>query len=239
MLLGGATAVAVAAACYTAAILGGGVASAAPEGAGNAAPSDVAEQTQVEETGFMYKELTVARDSARTGDGQQVSVRGKPVTLKGREIKVGDRLPDATLVGDGLETVSLGEGTGRVRIVSVVPALGTPTCEQQTHYLSEKSGGLDRELELITVSLDQPALQQKFAADAKIENVTFLSDASASEFGNAAGLLIEQPRILARAVLVVDAENVVRYLQVVPEITSMPDMDAAFAFARTLIAKSS
>ena len=196
-----------------------------------------AADTQIESSGFMYKQLAVARESTRSGEGQQITARGAPLALSGKEIKVGDQLPEATLVGAGLETASIRAGAGRVRIVSVVPALGTPTCEQQTHYLSEKNDGLDAKLDLITVSVDKPEMQEQFAADAKIENVTFLSDANEASFGAASGLLIQKPRILARAVMVVDAENVVRYLQVVPELTSMPDMDAAFAFARSLVAE--
>ena len=128
--------------------------------------------------------------------------------------------------------------TGQIRILSVVPSLQTPTCEQQTHYLSEKNAGLSERVELVTISLDSPEVQGMFAEEAGIENVTFLSDIGEAAFGRAHGLLIEQPRILTRAVMVVDAENVVRYLQVVPEVSHMPDLEAAFTVARGLVAES-
>ena len=67
--------------------------------------------------------------------------------------------------------------------------------------------------------------------------MTFLSDSAEAAFGRAHGLLIEKPLILTRALMVVDVENVVRYLQVVPDISHMPDMDAAFMFARLLLAE--
>jgi thiol peroxidase len=121
-------------------------------------------------------------------------------------------------------------------VLSIVPSLETPICEQQTHYLSEKSAGLSDRVELVSISLDAPEIQGKFAREAEIENVTFLSDAAAEAFGRAHGLLIEQPHILARAVIVVDARNIVRYLQVVPDVSHMPDLEAAFGFARELIA---
>ncbi len=203
------------------------------------AATSMADQTQIEETGFIYKDLTVASESARAGEGQTITMKGTPLVLKGQEIKVGDRLPTAMLVSSGLEPTSLTDGQGHVRIVSVVPALMTATCEQQTHYLSEKNGGLEDQIELVTVSMDSPELQTEFAEKAKIENVTFLSDEKEAAFGNGVGLLIEKPRILARAVMVVDSENVVRYLQVVPELTSMPDMEAAFDFARGLVSEAS
>jgi len=126
-------------------------------------------------------------------------------------------------------------GKGKVRIISVVPSLDTKVCEQQTHHLSEKNKGLDNMVELITVSIDTPFAQKRFADEANIHNVTFLSDYRNAEFGKAYGLFLKDPHILARAILIVDAQNTVRYLQITPELAQMPDMDKAFQFARQLI----
>lgn len=218
-----------------AAWMGGGPVFAASDEAG-ASPSEVAAETQVESSGFVFKEIPVDVASARSGAGQSVQMGGRAITLAGQEIRVGDRLRSATLRDRSLRGVDIAGKSGRVRILSVVPALQTPTCEQQTHYLSEKSGELPDQVELVTISLDTPEVQDQFADEAEIENVTFLSDAGDAAFGRAHGLLIEQPRILTRAVLVVDADDVVRYLQVVPEVSHMPDMDAAFEVARRLAA---
>jgi thiol peroxidase len=111
-------------------------------------------------------------------------------------------------------------------------------CEQQTHYLSEKNKGLDKMVELITVSIDTPFAQKRFAEEAKINNVTFLSDFRNADFGKSYGLLLKDPHILARAVMVVDARNVVRHLQITPELAQLPDMDEAFQVARKLITAS-
>ena len=205
----------------------------------SAGDADVAARTQVETSGFLYRKIQVDDASTRAGEGQQVALGGESVSLHGREIKVGDTLRAATLQDPTLQNVAIAGKTGQVRILSVVPSLETPTCEQQTHYLSEKNAGLSERVELVTISLDTPEVQGKFAQEAGIENVTFLSDTGEAAFGRAHGLLIEKPRILTRAVMVVDAENVVRYLQVVPEVSHMPDLEAAFAFARTLIGEES
>jgi len=208
---------------------------------GNANPAedsiaaDVVAKTEVETTGFLYKKIPFDRVSARTGEGQTVTMGGQTIALHGVELKVGDQLRAATLQNFELKSVKIEKKTGRVRILSVVPAVQTPTCEQQTHYLSEKSGDLSKHVEFVTISLDTPEVQKKFATDAGIENVTFLSDSAEAAFGRAHGLLIEEPHMLTRAVMVVDAKNVVRYLQVVPDIAHMPDMDAVFMFAQLLI----
>jgi len=182
--------------------------------------------------GFMYKDLPVSKGSVAAGAGHAITFKGAPLALDGTPIKVGDRLRDAKLAGADLTLVSLTDGKGRVRIVSLVPSLDTKVCEQQTHYLSEKNANLDQDVQLITISMDTPFAQKRFAQEAAIANVTFLSDYRGGDFGRAHGLLIPVMHVLARAVMVVDKDNVVRYLQIVPEMASMPDMDAAFHAAR-------
>ena len=119
-----------------------------------------------------------------------------------------------------------------------MPSLDTPVCEQQTHILSERNKGLDKMVELITVSVDTPFAQKRFAGEAKIANVTFLSDYRGGEFGKTHGLFLEGPHILTRAVMVVDKTNTIRYLQITPEIAQLPDMEEAFQFARRLVTES-
>jgi thiol peroxidase len=185
-----------------------------------------------EQNQFTYKDLPVAKDNA--GAGNTVMFKGAPLKLEGSPIKVGDPVRDAKLAGSDLKLVRLTEGQGKVRLVNIVPSLDTPTCEQQTHYLSEKNAGLDNSVQLITVSVDTPFAQKRFATKAKISNVTFLSDYRGGDFGRSNGLLIPDLHLLARTVMVVDKDNVIRYLQVVPELGAMPDMEAAFQAARQI-----
>lgn len=182
--------------------------------------------------GFLYSDLPISKNSAAAGAGHTVAFKGSPLKLDGTPVKVGDTIRDAKVAGSDLKLVSLTEGKGKVRIVSIVPSLDTKVCEQQTHYLSEKNAGLDRDVQLITVSVDTPFAQKRFAEEAKIANVTFLSDYRGGDFGRAHGLLVPDIHVLARTVMVVDKDNVIRYMQVVPELASMPDMDAAFNAAR-------
>ena len=179
--------------------------------------------------------MSIAKTSATPGDGQTVAFKGDPLALEGSAIKVGDMLPSAMVTGNDLKPVNLADLKGKVRIISVVPSIDTPVCEEQTHELSEKNGGLDKEVQLITVSMDLPFAQKRFAKEAKIHNVLFVSDYKAAEFGKSSGLLIQPLHLLARTVLVVDKDNVIRYMQVVPEITNLPDMGAAMKVAKGLL----
>jgi len=183
---------------------------------------------------FQYKTLTVAKGSAAPGEGNSVTFNGKPLPLEGKAIRVGDPLPQAMLTANDLSEQNIADTRGKVRIISVVPSLDTPVCEQQTHALSEKNAGLDKTVQFITVSMDLPFAQKRFSEKAKIGNILFLSDYKSADFGKNFGLLIKPLHLLSRSVLVVDKDNVVRYIQVVPEITELPDLEKAMQVAKTL-----
>jgi len=172
---------------------------------------------------------------AATGDGQSVSSRGRAIELAGTSLKVGDKLPQLTLTGTNMAAVDITSNGGKVRVLNIVPSLDTATCEEQTHELSETNEGLDRQVELLTISMDLPFAQRRFAKEAKISNVTFLSDYRGGAFGKGTGLLQKQSQLLARAVLVVDKGNVIRHMQVVPDMSTLPDLQTAFKVARGLI----
>ncbi len=189
-----------------------------------------------EETNLVQADLPVDKGSVAAGSGSSVKMQGNALPLAGSgAVVVGQALPAAMLSSTALAPVDIAAAGGKVRIISVVPSLDTPTCDKQTHELSEENAGLDAEVELVTVSMDLPFAQARFAKEAKINNVTFLSDYKSREFGTHNGLLIEPLALLARAVIVTDKDNIVRYLQVVPEVTALPDMQAAMAAARALL----
>ena len=191
-------------------------------------------------TSFLYKNLTIADGSTMAGEGHTVLFKGSPLALSGTGFRVGDSLREVNLTQTDLSLILITDtkGKGKVRIISVVPSLDTPVCEQQTHYLSEKNKGLDKMVELVTVSLDTPFAQKRFAGEAQITNVTFLSDYRGAEFGMTYGLFLKAPHVLARTIMVIDAHNTVRYLQITPELTQLPNLDEAFAVAKSLITES-
>lgn len=189
-----------------------------------------------EDSNLVQADLPVDKGSVTAGTGSSVTMKGGALALAGTGVvEVGKPLPAAIVSSNELKPVNITDASGKVRIISVVPSLDTPTCDAQTHELSEENGGLDKDVELITISMDLPFAQSRFAKEAQISNITFLSDYKNREFGTNNGLLIEPLALLARAVIVTDKENVVRYLQIVPEITALPDMQAAMEAARNLL----
>ncbi|MEW6673147.1 MAG: thiol peroxidase [Thermodesulfobacteriota bacterium] len=174
-------------------------------------------------------------DTGSVDPGGMVMRRGQPMKLLGKPIQIGTPLPSAKLVEAGSsKLMDLSREKGKVLFLSIVPSLDTKVCEAQTHYLGEKGAGLPADIERITISRDTPFAQQRFADESKLNNIKYLSDYREGEFGLAVGLLIDDLRLLARSVILVDRDGIVRYIQVVPEITRLPDMEKAFAVAAAL-----
>ena len=168
------------------------------------------------------------------GEEQTITLGGKPLTLMGEKAQVGKTRPSVRLPDLRLNMIDLQSLKGKVTILSIVPSIDTPTCDKQTHILSEENKGLDKTANLITISRDLPFAQKRFAKEARINNIQFLSDYRDAEFGKLSGLLIEENRLLARAVFVLDQNGIIRYLEIVAELANLPDMEKAMEFARSL-----
>ena len=171
----------------------------------------------------------IPMDRASSQPGTQVSFRGNSVKLLGSPISVGKPLPSVEVVDAmSMKGVDLSKERGSVLFLSIVPSLDTPVCEEQTHYLGEKGDRLPGSVRRIVISRDTPFAQKRFAKEAKLNNLQYLSDYKLGDFGRSTGLLTDGLMLLARSVIIVDKGGIVRYIQVVPEMTHLPDMEKAF-----------
>ncbi len=167
--------------------------------------------------------------------GTSVALKGQSFRLLGTPITVGKTLPSVELRdANTMAKVDLSTMRGSVLFLSVVPSLDTPVCDAQTHYLGEEGDKLSPEIKRITISRDTPFAQKRFAKEAKLTDLQYLSDHGTASFGRSTGLLIDDLMLLARSVILVDREGKVRYIQVVPDVTHLPDMERAFQKAEEL-----
>jgi len=164
-----------------------------------------------------------------------VTLKGNPLTLVGNEVKVGQKAPDADLVTNDLSTVQLSSFGGKVRIITSVPSLDTPVCDIETRRFNEEAGRLGDGLVVLTVSMDLPFAQKRWCGAAGVNNVRTLSDYREAAFGKSYGVLIKELRLLARAVFVVDSNGVIRYQELVKEVATEPNYEAALKAARGLL----
>jgi thioredoxin-dependent peroxiredoxin len=160
-----------------------------------------------------------------------ITFKGNKVTLLGNEVKVGEKAPNFSVLANDLSAVTLDDSKGSVRLISVVPSLDTGVCDAQTRRFNEEANKLDN-VKVLTISVDLPFAQKRWCGANGVENVQTLSDHRDLSFGEAYGVAIQELRLLARAVFVVDSNDQVTYAEYVSEATNHPDYEAAIEAAK-------
>jgi len=161
--------------------------------------------------------------------------KGNPLTLIGPELKVGDQAPAFELQKNLLETSTLKDYAGKIKLISVVPSIDTGVCDAQTRRFNEEAGKLGANVVVLTVSADLPFAQSRWCGAAGVDNVVMLSDYKGNTFGKAYGVLIKEFQLDMRAIFVLDASDKITYIQVLKEMTEHPDYDAAVAAVKALL----
>ena len=165
-----------------------------------------------------------------------ITMKGNPLTLVGNELKVGEPAPDFDALDNDLTPVRLSSFRGKVLVISSVPSLDTPVCDQETKRVDEEAGNLgSADVQILTISMDLPFAQKRWHGATGVDQVITLSDHRDAAFGKAYGVLIKELRLLARAVFVVDREGIIRHIQLVKEVTEEPDYNQALDALKGLL----
>lgn len=166
----------------------------------------------------------------------RVTMGGKPVTLRGEAVEIGMTAPDFTAVRQDLSTFEFYRDTdGKVKIISVATSLDTGVCSLQTIRFNQEVAELKGDVDIVTITVDLPFAQKRFCAAEGIENIHVVSDHKLLSFGEQYGFVIDEHRLLTRGIIVVDRENKVRHVEIVPEVGTHPDYDKALAVAKSLL----
>jgi thiol peroxidase len=104
-----------------------------------------------------------------------------------------------------------------------------------TRRFSEEATDLGDDVVVLAVSMDLPFAQSRWCGAAGVENVHTVSDYNGASFGQSYGVLIKGLNLLARAVFVVDKEGIIRYVEIVNELTNEPDYNAALDAVKGLV----
>ncbi|MFD1851878.1 thiol peroxidase [Oceanobacillus bengalensis] len=160
-----------------------------------------------------------------------VTFHNEPVTLVGNEIKVGDKAPDFTVLSNDLKEVSLDNYKGKVKLIAAVPSVDTGVCSQEAKRFNEEADKLEN-VQVLTISMDLPFAQTRWCAAEGVKNLDTLSDHRDASFGESYGVLMQENRLLARSVFVVDSNDQVTYVEYVPEVTTHPNYEAALQAAK-------
>lgn len=154
-----------------------------------------------------------------------VFMKGNTLTLLGKELKVGDLAPDFEVLDNELKTVKLSSLKGRVLVISSVQSLDTVVCHMETVRFNAEASKLGQDVKIVTISMDLPFAQKRWADETASKNVLLLSDHKEANFGNNYGVLIKELRLLARTIFIVDRQGKISYIQYVKETSDEPDYD--------------
>ncbi len=163
-----------------------------------------------------------------------VTMKGNPLTLIGPEIKVGNKAPDFAVLDAGLKEYNLKDFAGKIKIISVTPSLDTPVCDMQARRFNQEASQLGNDIVILNISMDLPFAISRFCTIAGIDKVTALSDHREASFGASYGVLIKELRLLARSIFVVEKNDIVVYMAIVPELTNPPDFTSPLSMAKKL-----
>ncbi|MDD2688726.1 MAG: thiol peroxidase [Candidatus Omnitrophica bacterium] len=166
-----------------------------------------------------------------------INFKGKPLTLVGRVLKIGVEAPDFKVTDGNLKEVRLSDFQGKIKVINSFPSLDTPVCEAQVKEFNQRATQVSKEIAIIGISKDLPFAQKRFCQDFDINNTLILSDYKTSSFGINYGLLVKELNLLARAVIILDKHDIIRYIQIVEELTSPPDYQEAFSQLETVVRK--
>jgi thiol peroxidase len=160
-----------------------------------------------------------------------VMLKGNPVDVAGNLPQIGSTAPSFTLVDEALQDVTLDTYAGKRKVLNLFPSVDTPTCASSVREFNKRASSMDNTV-VINISADLPFAQKRFCAAEGIENVINLSTMRGREFLMNYGVLLFSSKLAglaARAVIILDENNVVSYIELVPEITQEPNYEAAVA----------
>lgn len=159
-----------------------------------------------------------------------ITFQGKPINTCAELPKVGEPAPDFKLVSGKLIEVSLTDYAGKKKILHIVPSLDTPTCAISTRKFNQKAAAF-KDTVVLVISADLPFAQGRFCETEGLKNVIPLSTFRATFAQDYGVELVDSilAGLTARAILLIDENNVVKYTELVAEIADEPDYDAAIA----------
>lgn len=164
-----------------------------------------------------------------------VKFAGNELALQGNEVKVGDKAQAFTCVGLDLKPVSLADFAGKVKILSIFPSIDTPVCSLQAGKFEAQAAALGNDVAIIAISNDLPFALGRYCGAKNVKSMVMASDHRDLDFGLKYGFVLSALRLLARGVVVIDKDDVVRYVEYVPEVTEEPNYDKALEAAKALL----
>jgi thiol peroxidase len=164
-----------------------------------------------------------------------ITFQTNPVQTCGELPVIGSFAPDFSLANNELENVTLENYAGKCKILNIVPSLDTPTCAASARKFNQKASNLENTVVLI-ISADLPFAQCRFCEIEGLHDVIALSSFRSTFATDYSVKILDTSLagLTARAIIVIDAENKIRYTQLVSELAHEPDYESVFTALKSI-----
>ncbi|MGX9462775.1 thiol peroxidase [Shewanella sp. A14] len=163
------------------------------------------------------------------GEKTMITMGGHPIALEGKMPSLNQVAPLFTVVDEKFNSVSLSDFKGKTVLISAVPSLDTGVCALQTKRFNKAFSKFDTDVVMLTISEDLPFAQKRFCQTESVDKIKVLSDSVWRDFGKKYGLLIKDRGLLARSIFIIDTQGVLKYQELVTEVSNHPNYDSALA----------
>ena len=166
-----------------------------------------------------------------------ISFNDQDVSVIGADAEVGARALEFTVTGlDWKDIKGLAASKDKVRIICSVVSLETSVCDRETQRFNREATALSEDIVVMVISTDLPFTQERWCGAAGIERVMVLSDHKHTDFGQKYACLMKEPRLLRRAVFIIDKQDIIRYVEYLPALSDEPDYERIIEMAKNIIA---
>ncbi len=158
-----------------------------------------------------------------------ITLKGNPFETVGTLPAKGTEAPFFCLVKTDLSEAGPADFAGKRLVLNIFPSLDTPVCASSVRRFNQDASSLDNTV-VLCISADLPFAHKRFCETEGLKNVVSLSVFRSPEFGHEYGVTIANgplKGLLSRAIVIIDADGIVRYTQQVSEIVEEPDYSAA------------
>lgn len=159
----------------------------------------------------------------------EITLHGNKLHLEGKLLTKGDKIPDFEVTDKDFNKISFYEfKKDKICLISSVPSLDTPVCAIQTKKFNETlAEDFSDTIKTCTISMDLPFAQTRFCESEKIANIPVFSDHIKHDFSKKCGLFIQELGLTSRAVIIINKDNTIRYIDLVKELSNEPDYNTA------------
>lgn len=181
-------------------------------------------------------EYTQYLDSLKADNNLKITMGKVPVTIVGKELKVGDKIKEVPLVVNSkLDEKNIFEDKN-IKVIYTAPSLDTKVCSLQTKQLNEAAKKYPN-VKFYSVTVDTPFAQERFCTANEINGLKAVSDFKYHQFGLQNGFFVKEKGLLTRALTILDENNTVKYIEYVPEEGKEANIDKALKFLENNLIK--